>query len=228
MGKRDLHKSLEKDKPNDFLVSVKAGNPNVLNKNVNVKWVDRDFHQDKLKFDNGIDLLPQLEQLSYQGGDWISMATVGADSKFDLANVFRFASDYSTTEWRFIRTTRNKYVLGTKFDDDYSPKSSQLGLISDDEIFASIHSHNDIYVEPGLTFFESEKTSMGYRPEGDRSGLVWGDVANSLSRKRSGKPSYKKYVYVPQSGRLWKVGLTKPHYIRHINGNSERFFFGPF
>ena len=64
--------------------------------------------------------------------------------------------------------------------------------------------------------------------EGDRSGLVWGDVANSLSRKRSGKPSYKKYVYVPQSGRLWKVGLTKPHYIRHINGNSERFFFGPF
>uniref|UniRef100_UPI001F166D2C hypothetical protein n=1 Tax=Tenacibaculum ovolyticum TaxID=104270 RepID=UPI001F166D2C len=172
-------------------------------------------------------ILPQFVKKQRFTNTAVSMAKVNSSEKKYLAKIFLFVTNNSIPEWRMIKTKKNVYILGTKFDTGYSPSSSALGLTGDEEIRTSIHSHPDIYIAPGDTHFQSEKKSMGY---GINENLAWGDWGQTVTAVENNEMKYpfRNYVYVPKSGVLWRVGYNKPHYIRHIKNNYERFFFGTF
>jgi hypothetical protein len=176
---------------------------------------------------NNTTILPQFEKKQNFTNTTVSMARGTSVEKKDLAKIFLFTTANSNPEWRMIKTKGNEYLLGTKFDTGFSPSSLALGLTGDKEIKTSIHSHPDVYIAPGETLFQSEKKSMGY---GVQKGVAWGDWGQTTTAVENNEMKYpfRNYVYVPQSGRLWRVGYNEPYYIRNIKNNYERFFFGTF
>ncbi|NGZ90398.1 hypothetical protein [Psychroflexus maritimus] len=110
---------------------------------------------------NNTSLLRQLEKKQNHNGTDVLMASTDSNGKRDMANIFVFIANRSDNEWRMIQTKSNKYILGSKFDPDYSPSSTALGLTGDFEIKNSVHSHPNIYIKPGDSRFLSEQKSMG-------------------------------------------------------------------
>ena len=140
--------------------------------------------------------------------------------------VFLAGANYSNAEWIAGKMKTSQYFVGTKMDPDFSPTFSSMGL-DRNNVSSFVHSHPNIYVAPGQTFFEAEKNSMGYNIS---RGVAYGDWGNTVNevKNNDGKYPFRKYVYIPESGKLWRVGYNKPHYIRNIKNNHSRFFFGTF
>ena len=198
-----------------------------------VKYTDDKFDRLFVEGQQGFDLINNqsiLSSLFNTQSSGVGMAMVGAESKGDLFKVFKTAAKNSSPEWRMIRTTKNKYVMGTKYDSGWSPSSTDLGLAGDHEIFASIHSH------PGndMPTMISEMQSMGYyfgnKTIYEPTRVAQNDWQQHFDNVLSGKPVPRSYVYFPNSGRLFKITFKgpAPQYIRNINNNHGRFFFGVF
>ncbi|WP_064967910.1 type VI secretion system tube protein TssD [Tenacibaculum ovolyticum] len=175
-------------------------------------------------------ILPQLEKTKIVESYKVSMVKVSVKSKYDLAKVFLFSVDNSSPEWRFIRTTKNKYILGTHFSDENSPGNSELGITSS-KIFSDIHSHPT--KENKYTMMDEKKT-LGYYLNTKNPLMPYRGLYNDWQIHRDavdeGQIVHKKYVYMTGSTRLWKITYfgPDPQYIRAINGDFNRFFFGIF
>ena len=133
----------------------------------------------------------------------------------DIFNVFKFASDNSDVEWVVHRNDDN-YTIGTKHDANTSGSWGDYGLTKPQ---VSVHSHPDIQAD-----YISEIKSMGfwgYNTDAD------GDMFNVLLDVRAnGKQTRMNYVYFPNSTRLYHVEYYGPRFIREINNNYKRFYFG--
>ena len=132
----------------------------------------------------------------------------------DIFNVFKFASDNSDVEWVVHRNDDN-YTIGTKHDANTSGSWGDYGL---DKPQVSMHSH------PGVNGSKSQELdSMGYHDGvpgiGDWTGVITDVRAN-------GKQTRMNYVYFPNSTRLYHVEYYGPRFIREINNDYKRFYFG--
>ena len=163
-------------------------------------------------------------------------------SASDLASVFLFASDNSSTEWRFSRYNEgsgDQYALGSQ----HKPKESitpgqmeKMGHNIANEI-AVIHSHPGTFANKDAVNF-----SMGWELATPDQVKYLGFRAGEASLNRdtdSGKvaftsnqyPGYKNsYVYFPGSKDIYHVrGGPEPALIRNIknhNYNPRRLFWG--
>jgi|GEM_PF-4209952 len=140
----------------------------------------------------------------------------------DVFKTFLFAAHNSNVEWEAGKTWDNKCFIGTAHNPDKTFSFESIGL-SKKNVSAYVHSHVGIDYSSNSDFV-SEKKSMGYfwRRFTDSD---WGQVSSEVQDNNMKYLNYR-YIYVPKSGRLWRAGYTKPHYIRNIKGNSKRFFFG--
>ena len=162
-----------------------------------------------------------ISDLSSVDSENVSFST-GNTNANSIYKLFRFNSDYSNVEWIAGRTKLNTYFIGTSHNSDFSPSFSDM-MISDKNVIAFVHSHPDIQYSGYKNNFDAEKASMGYywRPYTDSD---WGQVRYEVQKNNYRYKNYR-YVYVPKSGRLWRVGYHDPIYIRNINRNYKRFFF---
>ena len=184
---------------------------------------------------NDTSILPGLASTGYSSKDKNGRYTLtwAWGNPDDLRSLFLFASHNSSVEWRFSRFDigfGDQYALGTKHDESHSPNPEQMGFTLESEI-AFVHNHPT----PWQTLRE-EIRSMGWldtgrkdpatgRPLIDRQGdtwNIWDDQINGGPRANT-----HSYAYFPHSGNLWHIGgMYGVSYIRNINGDSRRFFFG--
>lgn len=149
--------------------------------------------------------------------DEILYGTVSDDGTLALRNavpVFKFASDNSDVEW-VVHRNDDTYTIGTKHDANTSGSWGDYGL---DKPQVSMHSH------PGVNSSKSQELdSMGYHDGvpgiGDWTGVITDVRAN-------GKQTRMNYVYFPNSTRLYHVEYYGPRFIREINNDYKRFYFG--
>ena len=136
----------------------------------------------------------------------------------DIFNVFKFASDNSDVEWVVHRNDDN-YTIGTKHDVNTSGSWGDYGL---DKPQVSVHSH------PGVQPDE-ELFSMGFVMESPTSARAiidkdWYNARTDILQNNSS--ARMSYVYFPYSSNLYYVGYNRPIFIRKIQNNYKRFYFG--
>ena len=150
-----------------------------------------------------------------------SHAVGGENTQDDMLNVFKFAADNSTVEWRVDRFRDNgnsSYAVGTVHKTNYAPTAEELGH-SSSSVIAFIHSHPNAYLY-------GELWSMGFISQAN--GVMHFSKESDISRKTY-EASYKQclyYTYFPKSGNLFSVRSGKiPAYIRNVT-NYRQFMFG--
>ncbi len=147
-----------------------------------------------------------LDELSKAQSNKEVSKTSTDDTVDDIFNIFKFAADNTSVEW-VIHKNGNSYTLGTIHDSDNAGGWEDYGLEKPD---ASVHSH------PGInTSLGDELYSMG----SDYDNVV-------LDVKKNGRQTRMNYVYFPATTRLYHVGRYGVQYIRDINNNYKRFYFG--
>ena len=139
----------------------------------------------------------------------------------DMLNVFKFAADNSTVEWRVDRFRDNgnsSYAVGTVHKTNYAPTAEELGH-SSSSVIAFIHSHPKANLS-------GELWSMGFRSQ--VNGIMRFSKESDIYLKtyEAGYMQCLYYTYFPKSGNLFCVrGGKKPAYIRNIT-NYRQFMFG--
>lgn len=173
-----------------------------------------------------------LPSLMFENSEGAALALTSEQSKADIFNIFMFGAHNTNIEWKAGKLKSNNYFIANMQSDGYAPGWEKMN-ISENMVSSYLHSHPKGfgYIDKGFSNFESEKVSMGYKWLLDRGprGYTEGDwTMYQSSYGRMGKYAPKSYVYFPDSGRLWRVGFYQPYYIRNINNDYNRFFFGPF
>ncbi|MFV0501498.1 MAG: RHS repeat-associated core domain-containing protein, partial [Bacteroidales bacterium] len=147
-------------------------------------------------------------------------AVGGENSQTDMAKTFMFMAENTTSEWRIDRFDDNGksgYSLGTLLNSTLSPSAEDMGH-SGLSVITMIHSHP--LTAPNIS---DEVSSMGWNAMENGKYFRNGD---SYYKSNSNMRNANYYTYFPQSGRLWEVTGRQPNYIRNINSNSSRLFFG--
>ena len=174
-----------------------------------------------------------ISDLSWNDNNGNSMSLNNNDADA-VYKTFLFAANNSNVEWQAGRTTSNTYFISTGHDTDFSPSASDM-MMSNKDIFAYVHSHPGIdrsftpTYQMYLNMYGNNKgmyyevSSMGYTIE--YGGADWNQVKAEVNRNGH-KYINHRYVYMPKSGRLWRVGYHNPEYIRKIRNNHKRMFFG--
>ena len=159
--------------------------------------------------------------LSITDANNVSATNGGEEMQFAHANVFKSMADNTNVEWIMQRYSDNHYSLGTKHDNEFSPKTNLLseGRYNDRDVVARIHSHPMVN-QNNPTGTPEQVKSMGYQ---DDPRYARGDLA--IKRTNLRQASY--YTYFPRTKQLWSVGLRRPAFIRNVNSASD-FFFGTY
>ena len=136
----------------------------------------------------------------------------------DIFNVFKFASDNSDVEW-VVHRNDVSYTIGTQHDSNTSGSWGDYGLSKPQ---VSVHSHPD--VQP-----DEELFSMGFVLESPTSARAiidkdWYNARNDILQNSSS--ARMSYVYFPYSSNLYYVGYNRPMFIRKIQRDYKRFYFG--
>lgn len=167
---------------------------------------------------NDKELLPQLRSTTTEG-----MVNATTSNSNDAFNVFKFAADNTSVEWALYKN-KNNYTLGTKFDSDRVNSWEDFGIEKTPSL--SLHSHPDVNTDA-----VREEISMGYGPsykKGHKSLISpsdWGKVRTDVDV--NGKQTESKYVYFPNSKRLYHVYYNGPVLIRNV-GNDYKKLKGTF
>ena len=150
-----------------------------------------------------------------------SHAVGGENMQDDMLNVFKFAADNSTVEWRVDRFRddgHSSYAVGTVHKTNEAPTAEELGH-SYSSVIAFIHS-------PPKASLSGELWSMGLKSHAN--GIVRFGKDSDIYRKTY-EAGYKQclyYTYFPKSGNLFIVRSGKvPAYIRNV-ANHQQFMFG--
>jgi len=171
-----------------------------------------------------------LDQLTNKQNN-ISKANGDENSQDDMIKAFLFLADNTNVEWRLDRYDNNgsdNYALGTNhsLEDDIgsqtSPSSEDLGH-SDKSVISMIHSHPGNYTD-----YNAMKSSMGWPNKIAADGMLRFNGKSDFGLKvTSDLKNANYYTYFPKAGKLWIVnGKTSPSYIRSINSDYKRLFFG--
>ncbi len=119
-----------------------------------------------------------------------SMYTGNESSADDIFNTFLFASNNTDKEWRFIMHKgddgNSLFTVGTLNSERTVGSASDFG-VNENNVTSGIHSH------PGISL-ANEWSSMG---------TDWNNV-------NSGGINYKSFVYMPNSGNVYKVKKERP------------------
>jgi len=147
--------------------------------------------------------------------------TVGGENmQDDMLNVFKFAADNSTVEWRVDRFRDNgnsSYALGTVHKTSYAPTAEELGH-SSSSVIAFIHSHPNANLS-------GELWSMGFRSQVNGK-IHYGVGSDYDLRSNCSDYNCLYYTYFPKSGNLYSVrSHKKPAYIRNVK-YYRQFMFG--
>ena len=149
-----------------------------------------------------------------------SHAVGGENMQDDMLNVFKFAADNSTVEWRMDRFRddgRSSYAMGTIHKTHESPTAENLGH-SSSSVIAFIHSHPNANLS-------GELWSMGYLSENNgKISYVTGSDCDLKNNYSDYNCLY--YTYFPKSGNLYSVrSFKKPAFIRKVT-IYRQFMFG--
>ena len=149
-----------------------------------------------------------------------SHAVGGENMQDDMLNVFKFAADNSTVEWRMDRFRddgRSSYAMGTIHKTHESPTAENLGH-SSSSVIAFIHSHPNANLS-------GELWSMGYLSENNgKISYVTGSDCDL--KKNYSDYNCLYYTYFPKSGNLYSVrSFKKPAFIRKVT-IYRQFMFG--
>ena len=158
---------------------------------------------------------------SGESSNYLNSHSVGGENtQDDMLNVFKFAADNSTVEWRVDRFRDNgnsSYAVGTVHKTNYSPTAEDLGH-SSSSVIAFIHSHPNANLS-------GELWSMGFRSQ--VNGKIRYGVGSDYDL-RSNHSDYNCLYYTcfPKSGNLYSVrSHKKPAYIRNVT-KYRQFMFG--
>lgn len=178
-----------------------------------IVW-DEEGDDDELYFKDEMGRMTNLKVVVSNGDILRALsATNGSFSSYtsdtginDIFKVFKFVADNTNVEW-VIHKNGDAYTIGTKHDPDNSGNWVDYGL---EKPGASVHSH------PGIN---SEVSDEIYSMSFD-----WQNVKNDVAQ--NGRQTRMNYVYFPATTRLYHVGRYGVQYIRDINNNYKRFYFG--
>ena len=155
------------------------------------------------------------------GKNDMRLAKGGENTQNDMAQTFLFMADNTKVEWRMDRYSyngENSYALGTKHSEIQTIGTDDMGFSPENSI-AWIHNH------PGTSKIgmAAERSEMGWTV--NKNGTVSWD--GDSRTKYNTYPNAYYYTYFPQSGRLYSVeGNRQPSFIRNVNSNYKRLFFG--
>ena len=136
-----------------------------------------------------------------------SMYTGDQSSADDIFNTFVFAAKNTDKEWRFTTHKgsdgKSLFTVGTLNSEITVGSATDFGINVND-VRSNIHSH------PGISSAD-EMTSMGY-------GI---NIVGDWQRVRDGDINYKSFVYMPNSGNVYKVTMPKPVNIMTLNNYNK-------
>ena len=125
----------------------------------------------------------------------------------DYLNVFKYASDNSTSEFgmhTFNSNGKKMIQLSTNTDEGAVSSPSAFGIKNSD-VINSWHSHPGIRTNPSVEKFSIQGNT------GDS------DYGRSYYQNRN----YPNYIYFPKSSRLYNVTPTTINYIKQINSHKD-------
>ena len=163
-----------------------------------------------------------LKRRTADGKVDMRLATGGENSQNDMAQAFLFMADNTKVEWRmdrYMENGENRYALGTKHSEEQTIGTADMGFLAENSI-AWIHNH------PGTSklTMQAERSEMGWVTNAQGIRYRW--TGDSETKYKS-YPNSFYYTYFPQSGRLYSVeGNRMPSFIRNVNSNYKRLFFG--
>ncbi|HAQ65837.1 MAG TPA: hypothetical protein DCR43_08310, partial [Bacteroidales bacterium] len=173
-----------------------------------------------------------FDQLSARP-DGVSVADGDNRSQKDMAEAFTFLADHTDVEWRMDRyktdNGEERYSLGSNHSlgdclggSRTSPSAEQM-CHSGESVIAFVHSHPGDYKD-----YNDMISSMGWwrlQPDGKQAELRGDSYIKNNESSNLKNALY--YTCFPKSGKLLLVrGAKIPAFIRNINGNYKRFFFG--
>ena len=148
-----------------------------------------------------------------------SHAVGGENTQDDMLNVFKFAADNSTVEWRVDRFRddgHSSFAVGTVHQTNDSPTAENLGHKSS-SVIAFIHSHPNAELD-------GELWSMGFRSQVNGE-IHYGRGSDYDLRSYYSDYNCLYYTYFPKSGNLYSVrSHKKPAYIRNVTDYRQLMF----
>ncbi|MFL0073621.1 hypothetical protein, partial [Tenacibaculum maritimum] len=153
-GNRKIIRKL-KDDTDNVITTVKAGEPNKTEKNIEVKWIKRNFNRSIKKFDYGFDLMPHLKNLARK----LEIPVYEEEGKYATDNRFSILADT-----QFLTTVENKEDRDSRlvYNEKKQTLKTKLGIKGifqkpiprlaiptvDEEFFGS-----RVVLEAGIYFF---------------------------------------------------------------------------
>jgi len=189
---------------------------------------------------NDKNLLPSLE-----GTQSFGTAIGFSNSGSDIFKVFMAGANFTNVEFQAGSLKSGQYYVGTNRNPEGGLSFSDIG-VGESDVISMVHSHpGNLILDQGLSRsgqnysqWEAEQISMGFRNLVDPITVKGFEMFNAKAASGSDAAVYSHYkrdgfkgnyyVYMPQTSNLWKVTTNKPIYIRNIQYNKNRFFFGSF
>ena len=188
-----------------------------IDKNGNLKDTNKDGEQndkDGLTI-KSVGLIGQLVNHRYKDNNGTAYTSVGEQSKEheeDYFKLFKYASDNaknSEFSLSFFNNNGKDYIeLGTYNDRQVAPTAN----VDKSKIYKTYHSHSDTKNDVRI-----ERYSIGDRGDG----WMYGFPDNDFYRTYRAKITHPKYVYFPNSSRLYNVTQQSIDYVKKISKPSD-------